>query len=654
MDLKPPLKHAGARPAVRRATTRPGGQASKPRVSTMGSLVTLIVVASLAIIVTLAVFLSNANGRLQIQADQMAGGFEKLVTRSLAELDITEPLLGMGCVPSGLEVLTQQSLKSRVLDQIHLKDGRTGEICSPIKSSQPAVRAAFEASQTLTQAKSQTTKPAVLLAASDHGLLLARGSGSGDTLIGEVRMGDLSLHLGDAETDGYRAVISLLDGTILFDSMGLFRPGSVEASSAAFAGPSAQSLWHSVHANSTSDTYPVLVEVMPTPLILIKTGSRYLLTAMTLAVVFALILIAAFNHYLTKRISVERRLRIALTKRSFVPVIQPIVDAQTGRCKGGEVLMRWDHPARGLVSPEEFLPVAERLGLMGAMTMIVMERASHLLAQLAREHPQLYFSFNVDASQLRDPLFPERLGNIFNESSLHPRQVLLEIVEREAVDEQARVGLDRLREVGYRIAIDDFGTGQSSLGMLLSIGFDVLKIDRSFVSAIDGNQVNKPVLDAIIDMAQKLDVIAVAEGVETIEQHAFLVAKGVESIQGYLVSKPMPVQDFPAWLQQSKDGPGAYSVAPDVDLENRQKQAVQSARDAADVVELDQAEIQETEANLRHLRRSEELSATQTFRLQRTGDLLPMGQMAAPLFQAASVTFSSAKASSDEPHLMPV
>lgn len=641
MDLKPPQKQAGARPAVRRAMTRLGGQTSMPRVSTMGSLVTLIIVGSVAIIVTLAVFLSNVNGRLQVQANQKAAGFEKLVTRSLAELDTTEPLLGVGCAPSGLETLTQQSLKSRILDQIHLKDGGTGEICSPIKTSQSAVQTAYESAQ----AKPGATSPAVLLAASDHGLLVARGSVSGDTLIGEIRTGDLSLHLGDAESDGYRAVISRLDGTVLFDSMGLFRPGSIEVSRTAFAGPSAQSLSHSVQAKSTIGSYAVLVRVMPTPLILIKTGSRYLLTAATLAVVFALVLIAVFNHYLAKRISVERRLRIALKKRSFVPVIQPIVDAQTGRCKGGEILMRWEHPARGLVSPEEFLPVAERLGLMGAMTAIIMERASPTLARLARENPQLYFSFNVDASQLRDPLFPEQLSNIFHEGSLHPRQVLLEIVEREAVDEQARVGLDRLRGVGYRIAIDDFGTGQSSLGMLLSIGFDVLKIDRSFVSAIDGNQVNRPVLDAIIDMAQKLDVITVAEGVETVEQHAFLVAKGVEAIQGYLVSRPMPVQDFPAWLQQNEHAPGAYS--------DTQSQ-VASPRELSDSVEPDQAEIQETAASLRHLRRIEKYSANQTFRLQRTGDLLPIGQFAGSLKQTASVTFSSAVASSHEPHFMPV
>ncbi|MFK7966768.1 MAG: EAL domain-containing protein [Burkholderiaceae bacterium] len=644
MDLIATATAEGARAALRPAAGRSDGQQIPPRVSTVGSILALTVVSVLMCLVTLMVFLSNVSGRLQVEAEQKNHRFEGLIDGSLAELDVTRPLLGTGCHQAALDVLTQQSLKTRLLDQIHLKDGLTGKICSPIQSPQPAI-AAWPGTN---GAEENSGVASVGLAASEHGILLARATGragANDVLIGEIRTGDLHLHLGHTEDDGYRVLVRSQSGAVLFDSSGLYRPGSHAHLPNEALGLTAQSLVASIMAQTVSEVHPIQVEVMPTPMALVKVASRYLLTAITLAVAFTLVLIALFNHFLSKQISVERRLRIALTRRRFVPVIQPIVDAQTGKCKGGEVLMRWDHPARGLVSPVEFLPVAERLGLMGTMTMIIMERASKSLAALSREHPQMYFSFNVDASQLRDPLFADQLGVIFGQETIRPQQVLLEIVEREAVDEQARVGIDRLRTAGYRIAIDDFGTGQSSLSLLLEIGFDVLKIDQSFVSAVDGNQVNRPVLDAIIDMAQKLDVTTVAEGVETAEQHAFLVAKEVDAIQGYLISKPMLVADFTNWLDQSKHRPPTYSESLDetaAGLNSAAKQLVShqstptpvnltSEPDLLDPAEHDETVAQEMAANVRHHQRLERISASQSFRARDSGQVfaaspLPIGE----------------------------
>ena len=210
--------------------------------------------------------------------------------------------------------------------------------------------------------------------------------------------------------------------------------------------------------------------------------------------------------------------------------------------------MRWDHPVRGLVPPIEFIDQAEQTGLIVPMTEILMRKARDRLATALKEFPDLYFSFNVTVGQLADPRFPDFLDRMFDEQSLPPRNVMLEMIERDAVDARVSAGLTQLRLRGYRIAIDDFGTGQSSLSVLSKIECDRLKIDREFVRAIDEDATNRPVLDAIIELARRLNLPAIAEGVETQAQRAYLSARGVAALQGYLIAKPLPVSEFLIWL----------------------------------------------------------------------------------------------------------
>ncbi len=273
-----------------------------------------------------------------------------------------------------------------------------------------------------------------------------------------------------------------------------------------------------------------------------------LLPSLALAAALAALLISRLNTRLAHRASPETRLRRAVRRRQFEPVVQPIVDAKSGRCLGAEVLMRWDHPVRGLVAPSEFIGQAEQTGLIVPMTDMLMRKARDRLAATLDNFPELYFSFNVTVSQLADPEFPERLDHLFDEQSLPPRNVVLEMIERDAVDARVGAGLKELRRRGYRIAIDDFGTGQSSLSVLAKIECDRLKIDREFVRAIDEDASNRPVLDAIIDLARRLNLPTIAEGVETQAQRAYLSAQGVGALQGYLIARPMPVADFVVWL----------------------------------------------------------------------------------------------------------
>jgi EAL domain-containing protein (putative c-di-GMP-specific phosphodiesterase class I) len=236
--------------------------------------------------------------------------------------------------------------------------------------------------------------------------------------------------------------------------------------------------------------------------------------------------------------------------RQFEPWVQPIVDLNSGVVVGMEVLMRWRHPHRGIVAPSEFIAIAERTGLIGRMSVQTMSKAAMQLAPVFRACPSLYLSVNVTPWQLRQPGFASTLREIFNDDTVSPSQVLLEVTERDIVDASARSTLFDLRAQGWRLAIDDFGTGHSSLAVLESLPVDRLKIDRAFVSSIGEQTASRPVLDAVIEMARSLGIALIAEGIETSAQWDYLRAQGVGSAQGYMIAKPMPIESFTQWLAE--------------------------------------------------------------------------------------------------------
>jgi sensor c-di-GMP phosphodiesterase-like protein len=262
--------------------------------------------------------------------------------------------------------------------------------------------------------------------------------------------------------------------------------------------------------------------------------------------------IAGLQALIRRRDRPEAGLRRALRRRRFEPVVQPIVDARSGHCVGAEVLLRGVHPIRGLVSPVGFIGLAEATGLIGPISEILVTKARDQLAPIAREHPALYFSFNIAPAQLLDPGLPARLAAAFDEASLPVSRVLLEITERDAVRAEGLRGLDALRRHGFRLAIDDFGTGHSSLAALENLDVDRLKIDRAFVRRIGDPDATHAVLDAIVGLSRRLRIPMIAEGVETDAQWRYLRERGVESLQGYLFARPMPVAEFARWLVRAR------------------------------------------------------------------------------------------------------
>jgi diguanylate cyclase (GGDEF)-like protein len=237
------------------------------------------------------------------------------------------------------------------------------------------------------------------------------------------------------------------------------------------------------------------------------------------------------------------QLQHAITEGQLFLQYQPIVALDTGRLRGVEALVRWAHPERGIVPPIEFIPVAERTGLIVPLGDWVLVEACRQLAAWRDEHgdsaPRV-LNVNVSARQLRDPAFVDRVAAILNETGVPAHRLTLEITESTAVALGETVSrLDDLRRMGIRIALDDFGTGQSTLTLLHELPVDQLKLDRSFTQGTDTSR-RDTMPAAVIALADAVGLDLVAEGVETGDQAARLAELGYQHAQGYHFARPLP------------------------------------------------------------------------------------------------------------------
>jgi diguanylate cyclase (GGDEF)-like protein/PAS domain S-box-containing protein len=257
------------------------------------------------------------------------------------------------------------------------------------------------------------------------------------------------------------------------------------------------------------------------------------------------------------RVRLETELRRGLDRREFEAWYQPVIDLATGRLVSTEALVRWMHPERGIISPLEFIPIAEEAGLITELGLQVLEQACCQTAAWQRDiDPELGVSVNVSGRQVTDATFPARVAAIAESSGLLPGTLALEITETllmEDADSPVTV-LGSLQEHGLTLVLDDFGTGYSSLSRLKRLPLDVLKIDRSFVSGVDRNADDQAIVKATIDMAHAVGLVVVAEGVETREQEEQLLAFGCDCAQGYLYARPQPPQVITELLAASAGG----------------------------------------------------------------------------------------------------
>jgi|GEM_PF-1082552 len=248
------------------------------------------------------------------------------------------------------------------------------------------------------------------------------------------------------------------------------------------------------------------------------------------------------------RLQLEADLRRAIQHQEFQLYYQPIVSLKTGSMIGFEALVRWQHPQRGLVSPADFIPLAEETGLIIEMGYWVLYEACRQMQAWLVSYPHhslQKMSVNLSAKQFCQPNLIEQIRDILLSTGLNPNHLTLEITETVIVenpDETVAI-LRQLRELGIEISIDDFGTGYSSLGRLCSFPISVLKIDRSFVHPMTTDNRNLDIIEIIVALAHKLGMRAIAEGVETQQQLAILRNFNCQSVQGYYFSKPLHSSD---------------------------------------------------------------------------------------------------------------
>jgi diguanylate cyclase (GGDEF)-like protein/PAS domain S-box-containing protein len=250
-------------------------------------------------------------------------------------------------------------------------------------------------------------------------------------------------------------------------------------------------------------------------------------------------------------------LRRALRDRQFSLVYQPRIQAHSGRLHSVEALIRWNHPTRGVISPADFIPVAEETGLIVEIGAWVLHEAVRQMQKWRRDGLGLVpVSINVSAVQLRSPGLPSLVASALSRASFDPALLELELTESIFMDETfSHDLLDAFRHLGVRIAIDDFGTGYSGLGYLSRFSVDVLKIDRSFTRSIVTGSIAGNICRSILHLARDLSLTTVAEGVETSEQAQLLRQWGCDQLQGHFCGRPMPADEIRSLLA-SQDNAG--------------------------------------------------------------------------------------------------
>jgi len=252
---------------------------------------------------------------------------------------------------------------------------------------------------------------------------------------------------------------------------------------------------------------------------------------------------------LARRDSVERELRRAMAQGEFEPFYQPVFLADDGSCRGVEVLIRWRHPDKGLIRPDLFIPLAEEAGLIVPITRQLMRRICVDLQQLALPDG-FKVGVNLAPAHLHEATLVDDCRLFQQTFGARDIRLVLELTERGMVDNDPEVQttMTALRTHGVQLAIDDFGTGHSSLAYLHKLNVDYLKIDQGFVRTIGSDSLGVTVLETIIELAHRLHLQMVAEGVETEEQRRYLQQNGVQFLQGFLFAKPMPFGEFKCYL----------------------------------------------------------------------------------------------------------
>ncbi|MDC5808528.1 EAL domain-containing protein [Vibrio europaeus] len=272
----------------------------------------------------------------------------------------------------------------------------------------------------------------------------------------------------------------------------------------------------------------------------------------------------SISHYRPEMADISRnrtlmqvKIKDALEHNEFVPFYQPLVDLKTGEVVGAEALARWLSPSAGLVSPMDFIPIAEESGLIGAIGEQILLQACNDTVQGMKEgkwDASFHIHVNLSVNQLSQPDFISTLQKVLAQSTLSANNLTLEITESRIVDNDPVTiqNMQAIRDLGVHIAIDDFGTGYSSLAYLHKLPFNCLKIDRTFVNNLNPEELDTSIVAAIVNMTKGMKVSLIAEGIETDEQAKLLSKLNCPLGQGFLYSRPVPYEEWPSNLVNIK------------------------------------------------------------------------------------------------------
>jgi len=263
------------------------------------------------------------------------------------------------------------------------------------------------------------------------------------------------------------------------------------------------------------------------------------------------------NEEMQRQLTIEQELRQALKNHEFRLYYQPIIDIETGQIVALECLLRWQHPSKGLLSPDQFLNVAEQTGQLLAIGEWALKNAclQGKAVQAMSETP-VQITLNLSNRQYSHPQLVKTIEHVLIETRFNPRFLVLEIEENTITNklDESVITLKKLKQLGLTLTIDSFGTGISSLSHLKKLPIDIIKIDRTFIKGIPDDQNDMIITETLINIAHQMDIKTFATGVETREQEAFLKINGCRYVQGYLYSTPLPSEKLPQLFQEIRKG----------------------------------------------------------------------------------------------------
>ncbi len=269
------------------------------------------------------------------------------------------------------------------------------------------------------------------------------------------------------------------------------------------------------------------------------------------------------DHGSARRLRIVADLRSALAEQDLSVAYQPKTEPRSGRTVGAEALVRWEHPVLGSLPPDEFIPLAEHAGLIGRLTEFVLATALAECAAWRAAGHELSVAVNLSVRSLTDPALPGRVREALSDAGLPPEYLTLEITE-ESVMQDVHTSVQVLRDLrasGVRLSVDDFGSGQSSLAYLKHLPVHEMKIDRAFVQGMTSSRSDAAIVAAAVELGHALDLVVIAEGVEDEPTKRLLLDLGVDVVQGYLMSRPLPPERFRQWLVDAIVPPTRFPVA---------------------------------------------------------------------------------------------